>query len=109
MPKSVLFITAGMLFIGVFSLPYGYYTLLRIVACAVFTWAAFITYEKNNEDLLPWIFAILAIVFNPIIKIHLPKEVWALIDFCSGLFLILVRKRILSNTTTHIDQGGSNA
>ena len=70
-----------MLFIGVLPLPYGYYMLLRFVACAVFVWAAFITYE-NNEEVLPWVFGILAIVFNPIIKIHFPKELWAVIDLC---------------------------
>ncbi|WP_419588687.1 DUF6804 family protein [Thiolapillus sp.] len=29
MPKVILFIAAGMLFIGVLPLPYGYYMLLR--------------------------------------------------------------------------------
>lgn len=96
MPKSVIYIAAGFLFVGVFPLPYGYYMLLRFIACAVFAWAAYITYEQN-EDLLPWVFGILAIVFNPIIKIHFPKEVWAVVDFCSGVFLLLVSKKIQSN------------
>ena len=85
-----------MLFIGVLPLPYGYYMLLRFVACGVFVWGAFITYE-NNEEVLPWVFGVLAIAFNPIIKIHFPKELWAILDFCSGLFLLLVRKKIVSN------------
>lgn len=96
MPKIVLFIAAGMLFVGVLPLPYGYYMLLRFIACAVFAWAAHVTYEKN-EEVLPWVFGILAIVFNPIIKIHFPKEVWAVVDFCSGLLLLLVSKKIISN------------
>ena len=96
MPRVVIFIAAGMLFIGVLPLPYGYYMLLRLVACGVFAWAAFITYEKN-EEVLPWVFGILAVVFNPLIKIHFPKELWAVIDFCSGLFLLLISKRLLTN------------
>ncbi|MBD3790440.1 MAG: hypothetical protein IE885_08810 [Campylobacterales bacterium] len=96
MPRVVIFIAAGMLFIGVLPLPYGYYMLLRFVACGVFAWAAFITYEKN-EEVLPWVFGILAVVFNPLIKIHFPKELWAVIDFCSGLFLLLISKRLLTN------------
>lgn len=96
MPKAVLYIAAGMLFVGVLPLSYGYYMLLRFVACGVFVWAAFITYE-NNEEVLPWVFGVLAIVFNPIIKIHFPKELWAIIDFCSGLFLLFVSKKIVSN------------
>ncbi len=96
MPKVVIFIAAGMLFVGVLPLPYGYYMLLRFVACGVFAWAAFITCE-NNEEVLPWVFGILAIVFNPLIKIHFPKELWAVVDFCSGLFLILVSKKLINN------------
>ncbi|WP_049781168.1 DUF6804 family protein [Hahella chejuensis] len=96
MPKAVIFIAAGMLFVGVLSLPYGYYMLLRIVACGVFAWAAFITYEKN-EEVVPWVFGILAIVFNPLIKIHFSKELWAVVDFCSGLFLLIVSKKLISN------------
>lgn len=94
MPKAVLYIAAGMLFVG--ALPYGYYMLLRFVACGVFAWAAFITYEKN-EEVLPWVFGILAVVFNPLIKIHFPKELWAVIDFCSGLFLLLISKKLLTD------------
>lgn len=96
MPKAVIFITAGMLFVGALPLPYGYYMLLRFVACGVFAWAAFVTYEKN-EEVLPWVFGILAIVFNPLIKIHFPKEIWAVVDFTSGLFLLLVSKKLISN------------
>ena len=96
MPKAVIFIAAGMLFVGVLPLPYGYYMLLRFVACGVFAWAAFITYEKN-EEVLPWVFGILAIVFNPLIKIHFPKEQWAVVDFSSGLLLLLVSKKLISN------------
>lgn len=96
MPKTVLYIAVAMLFVGVLPLPYGYYTLLRFVACGVFAWAAFITYQ-NNEEVLPWVFGLLAIVFNPIINIHFPKGLWVVIDLCSGLFLLFVSKKIISN------------
>jgi hypothetical protein len=93
MPKVLIYIAAGFLFVGVLSLPYGYYILLRFIACGVFAWAAYIAFERN-EELLPWAFVVLAIVFNPIFKIHFPKEMWAIIDFCSGLFLVLISGRI---------------
>lgn len=93
MPKIVIFITAGFLFFGILPLPYGYYTLLRLVVCGVFAWAAFISFEKNKA-VLPWIFVVLALIFNPIIKIYLQKEVWVIINLCSGLLLIFVSKKI---------------
>lgn len=93
MPKPLIFLAAGFLFVGVLPLPYGYYMLLRFIACGIFAWAAYITF-KRDEEIIPWVFVILAIVFNPIIKIHFPKEMWAVIDFCLGLFLVLISGRI---------------
>ena len=96
MPKTVIYIAAAFLFVGVLPLPHGYYMLLRFVACAVFAWAAYITYEKKVE-VLPWVFGILAIAFNPIVKIHFPREVWGVVDLCSGLFLLVTSNKIQSN------------
>jgi hypothetical protein len=82
------------LFLGAVPLPYGYYMLLRIAACGFFIWAAVITYEKQSQY-LPWVFGLLALLFNPIIKIHLPKELWAAIDIASAIFILVVRQKLL--------------
>ena len=93
MPKFVIYITAGFLFAAILPLPYGYYTILRIVVCGAFAWAALIAFDRN-VNILPWAFIVLAIIFNPVIKIHFSKEMWAIIDFASGVVLLLSRKRI---------------
>ena len=93
MPKQLIYITAGLLFAAILPLPYGYYSLLRILSCGVFVASTVITY-KQGEKITPWVFVILAIVFNPTIKIHFQKEIWIVIDFLSGLFLIIKRKKI---------------
>jgi hypothetical protein len=93
MPLAVIYIASGMLLLGIMPWPYGYYMLLRLVACGVFSWAAYISLKRSG-DVLPWVFIVLAIVFNPIIKIHFPKEIWVVIDFCSGILLILIRGKI---------------
>lgn len=95
-PKPAIYIASGFLFVGVLPLPYGYYMLLRFVACSVFAWAAYVSFERN-ENVLPWVFIVLAVVFNPILKIHFNKEMWAVIDLCSGLFLVLIRSKIQEN------------
>lgn len=100
LPKPLIYIAATLLFLGALPLPYGYYMLLRFVACGAFAWAAFITYE-NNEEVLPWVFGILAVLFNPIFKTHLPKELWAVVDVCSGVFLLAVSKKLLGNERTN--------
>ncbi len=93
MPITVIYIGAAMLLIGAAPLPYGYYMLLRIVATGVFVWAAIVAHERKNE-VLPWVFGLLAILFNPIIKIHLPKEVWTVIDVAAGVFLLVCKNSI---------------
>lgn len=93
MPVAVIYIGAAMLFIGAAPLPYGYYLLLRLVATGVFIWAAIVAYERKN-DILPWVFGVLVILFNPIIKIHLPKEVWAVVDIAAGVLLLAAKRTI---------------
>ena len=93
MPKQVIFLAVGFLLLGIFPLPYGYYTLLRLIACVVFTWAAYVTFG-NKETLLPWAFIILALLFNPVIKVYLSKEIWAVIDACSAIFLLIASPKL---------------
>ena len=97
MPVAVIYIAAAMLFIGAAPLPYGYYMLLRLVATGVFIWAALIAYERKNAS-LPWVYGVLALLFNPLIKIHLPKELWAVVDIGSGVLLLLTKSRIEQRT-----------
>ena len=96
MPVAPIYITSALLFIGAVPLPYGYYMLLRIAACGFFIWAAVVTYERKSQY-LPWVFGLLALLFNPIIKIHLPKELWAVIDVASGILVLAVKKNLLES------------
>ncbi len=96
MPVGVIYACAVMLLVGAAPLPYGYYTLLRLVACGVFAFAAFVSFERKSK-ILPWVFGLLALLFNPIIKVHLPKEAWALVDIAAGVFLLLTAKAVRGN------------
>lgn len=93
MPLAVIYIAAALLFIGAAPMPYGYYMLLRLIATGIFIWAAFLAYERKHES-LPWVYGVLAILFNPLIKIHLPKELWAVVDIGSGILLLVTKSTI---------------
>lgn len=86
-----------MLFFGVAPLPYGYYTLLRLVACGVFAFAALVAHERKNQ-VLPWIYGLVALLFNPIVKIHLPKEAWVIVDIGAGVLLLVTAKTVRVDT-----------
>jgi hypothetical protein len=82
-------ITAVMLFLALAELPYGYYQLLRLVVCGVSVYIAFMAY-KWQKVWGVWLFGFIALLFNPLIPIHLSKELWQPIDaICALLFLII--------------------
>jgi len=93
-PVPIIYLTSIMLFIAIAPLPYGYYTILRIITTGVFLWSSFIMLE-NNESILPWVFILLAIIFNPILKVYFPKEIWAVIDIFSGLLIFVMRNKYM--------------
>jgi hypothetical protein len=93
MPLAVVYIAAGMLIAAVAPLPYGYYMLLRLVATGVFVWAVYVAYERQYQ-VMPWVLVLLAVLFNPIIKIHLPREIWAGIDVVAGLVLLTISGKV---------------
>src|SRR5436309_1631993 len=59
--------------------PYSFYTLLRWICCAAFAFSAFIATEKNRM-VWAWIFGVLAVLFNPIVPVHLQRDTWQIID-----------------------------
>lgn len=96
MPTTVIYIAAVMLFVGTAPMFYGYYTLLRLVACGIFAVSAFIAYDRKYKA-LPWIYGFMALVFNPIIKIYFTKEVWGVVDVTAGVLLLATAKAMKTN------------
>ena len=95
MPRLVIYATAAMLLLGAAPMPYGYYTLLRLVGCIVFAFAAFAALARRHAT-LPWVYGLMALVFNPVFKLHFPKELWALIDVAAAVLLFATAKSIAS-------------
>ena len=93
MPVGIIYIAVGMLIVAVAPLPYGYYMLLRLVATGVLAWSAYVAYERQYK-ILPWVLVLLAVLFNPVIKIHLPREIWAGIDIGAGIFLLAISSKL---------------
>ena len=56
--------------------PYGYYVLLRLVCCGVFAYLAFKAFAQEQIGWV-WLLGITAAVYNPIIPVHLTREIWS--------------------------------
>lgn len=89
--KNILtLVAAAFLFVALISgLPYGYFTLMRFVVCAITVYLAYVTYENKKDSLWVWVFGGIAVLFNPIIIIHLAREVWWPIDLIVGIVLLV--------------------
>ena len=101
MPVPVLYICSALLLVALFPMPYGYYILLRIVVCAVSIWSG-IEAHKKGASITPWIFAVIAILYNPIEKIHLSKELWMPINIATAIIILSSIKK-LKKSAQHVD------
>ena len=77
--------------------PYGYYILLRWVCCGVFAYLTVQELRIKNEG-WTWVLGITAVVYNPIIRVHLTREIWSVINVVTiaiaiaSIFLMKVEK-----------------
>ncbi len=85
--KILKIIIAILLLLCLFHMPYGYYQLVRFVAMSGFLFLGFKAYERNEKNLMI-LFLILALLFQPLIKIALGRQVWNIVDVVIALFLI---------------------
>lgn len=68
-------------------MPYGYFQLVRILAMIGFAILAYLAYkEKRIIEMIVYIG--LAILFQPLVKIALGREVWNIVDIIVGIGLI---------------------
>lgn len=87
-PHLIPAIIAAVMLVGALARwPYGYYQLLRFVVCPV---SVYVAYKAYNWQRLwgTWLFGFIAVLFNPLIPIHLSRELWQPIDVtCAVLFV----------------------
>jgi len=89
-PHLIPCIVASVILLGALGdWPYGYYQLLRWITCGAAVWVAFLAYDWEKK----WatvVFTIVAVLFNPLVPIHLSRDVWQPIDLiCALLFFVI--------------------
>lgn len=68
--------------------PYDYYTLLRWITCGVSAYMAWYSAELAKDGWV-WIFGITALLFNPLIPVHLSRDTWAVIDLAAAALMVV--------------------
>ena len=81
--------------IGLLPMPYGYYTLSKLVVCGCSIYYAFHLYEKKDM-IFGWVFGFFAILYNPIFPIYLyEKEIWIVVNLITAGVFVLKRDSIV--------------
>lgn len=78
-----------MLLICLADMPYGYYILVRFVAMFSFLLFALKENKKVNSQTTMLLFALLAVLFQPIFKIPLGRTIWNIVDVLVAIFLLI--------------------
>lgn len=70
------------------SNPYGYYTILRIACCGISIYLGAAALDLKRKS-WAWIFAVIAIIYNPIFRIHLNREFWSYVNIATIIIAII--------------------
>ena len=87
--ENVIKIVLSILLLGcLFNMPYGYYQFVRFAGLIGFAVLAYQSKQKANQFEMI-IYASLALLFQPFIKIALGRELWNVVDVIVSLGLLI--------------------
>lgn len=82
MHPVIWFAPIGLVLLALLPFPYGYYVFLRLVICLS---AGFIAYRTwSISPIWGAVFVGLALVYNPLIRVHLTREIWQPINIATA-------------------------
>jgi len=88
MEKAIKIILAALLFLCLANMPYGYYQFVRFAALVGFAVLAYQANQQGRQTEMV-IFAALALLFQPLFKIALGREMWNIVDVIVGVGLLI--------------------
>lgn len=86
--NAIKIVLALLLFICLLDMPYGYYQLVRFLGLIGFAFLAYQSYERQKNT-MTIVYVGLTILFQPLIKISLGRELWNIVDVIVGIGLIV--------------------
>jgi hypothetical protein len=86
LPINIKIVLSLLFLICLLDMPYGYFQLVRLLSLAGFVLLAYIANNKGDQ-LCAIVYILLAILFQPLIKIPLGREIWNIVDVIGNLKL----------------------
>ena len=99
MDKLIKITLAILFFLCLLKMPYGFYQLVRFAALVGFAILAYMV-NQNHKQTEMIVYIVLALLFQPFLKIAFGRQIWNILDVVIGIALIVsifqkpVRKRI---------------
>ena len=87
---------AGLLLLCLLDMPYGFFVLVRFIATAAFCYFAFEEYQDGNKERMI-LFIILAVLFQPFMKISLGRVIWNIVDIVVAGYLIYLLFQVIKS------------
>lgn len=83
------YICCFLLLLALFHLPYGYYTFLRIIICIWGCCKSYRFFNSQNSGFFGFLTTGVAILYNPLIPIHLSRDIWTSINIATVVIILL--------------------
>lgn len=87
-PTIIKLVLAGLFFLCLLDMPYGYYQFVRFAGLIGFVILAYQANEQGQQTEVIT-YAVLALLFQPFIKIALGREMWNVVDVIVGVGLLI--------------------
>lgn len=85
--KGVKIILAALLLLCLAKMPYSYFQVVRFLSMLAFAWFAYLEVTRDRKVLMiVWI--ALAVLFQPMLKIALGRELWNVVDVIIAIGLV---------------------
>lgn len=88
MESRVKIILSILLLTCLANMPYGYFMIVRFAALIGFGYLAYVSVNFKSKTIF-WVYLSLAILFQPLIKIPLGRELWNVLDVLAAILLLL--------------------
>ncbi len=89
-PWWVWLVPTTLLLMATARLPYGYYTFTRLVVCGVAAWFATVGWnDRQVSRIWPVGFALIAVLFNPIMPVYLKRGTWFYLDILTAIIFLV--------------------
>ena len=95
-PAWVSIVVGAACLLALADWPYGYYQILRLAVTAYAVWLA-ACYADERASLWVWIFSVLAVLYNPIFKISMTRDLHGIINVITAALIfgaMFARRRV---------------